>query len=574
MKKKKESFMQGVLALMVSQVLIKLLGLLYKLYLTNKEGFGDEGNAIYNSGYQIYALLLTLSSIGVPNAVSKLVSERISVGNYKGAHRIFKIALITFAIIGLIGAGILFFGAGTIARFNGIPEAELTLVALSPSIFFVAIISVFRGYFNGRASIKTTANSQTLEQLFKTLFTILVVEMIGMHTGLNTTLMAAGANLATTLAIISSFIYLCVYFRIYRKQIGNEILQSTTVNNKDKSVLQIVKNILFVSIPMSLSSILSSINKNVDAATVVNGIKKFASEAEAKIQYGILSGKVDTLGTLPLSFNIAFATALVPAISSAKAKGDMKSGIKRISFSILTTMLIGLPCTVGMIIFADPILNLLFPNAPQGAFLLQICAVAIVFAALIQTVNGALQGLGRVFVPSIALLCGVVTKAILNVILTQIPPEQFVFGGAAGAAFATVICQLIAFSISFVVLMKTVKLNLSFVKLVIKPVIATAMMAIVSYVIYTLLINANLEVIIFNLSQTVPELLKGIFVKLSQNIDRVVTILALIIAVIVYALSVVALKVFNKEEIMMIPYGTKIYAMLMKMGIYKPEKDI
>lgn len=574
MKKKKESFMQGVLALMVSQVLIKLLGLLYKLYLTNKEGFGDEGNAIYNSGYQIYALLLTLSSIGVPNAVSKLVSERISVGNYKGAHRIFKIALITFAIIGLIGAGILFFGAGTIARFNGIPEAELTLVALSPSIFFVAIISVFRGYFNGRASIKTTANSQTLEQLFKTLFTILVVEMIGMHTGLNTTLMAAGANLATTLAIISSFIYLCVYFRIYRKQIGNEILQSTTVNNKDKSILQIVKNILFVSIPMSLSSILSSINKNVDAATVVNGIKKFASEAEAKIQYGILSGKVDTLGTLPLSFNIAFATALVPAISSAKAKGDMKSGIKRISFSILTTMLIGLPCTVGMIIFADPILNLLFPNAPQGAFLLQICAVAIVFAALIQTVNGALQGLGRVFVPSIALLCGVVTKAILNVILTQIPPEQFIFGGAAGAAFATVICQLIAFSISFVVLMKTVKLNLSFVKLVIKPVIATAMMAIVSYVIYTLLINANLEVIIFNLSQTVPELLKGIFVKLSQNIDRVVTILALIIAVIVYALSVVALKVFNKEEIMMIPYGTKIYAMLMKMGIYKPEKDI
>lgn len=574
MKKKKESFMQGVLALMVSQVLIKLLGLVYKLYLTNKEGFGDEGNAIYNSGYQIYALLLTLSSIGVPNAVSKLVSERISVGNYKGAHRIFKIALITFAIIGLIGAGILFFGAGTIARFNGIPEAELTLVALSPSIFFVAIISVFRGYFNGRASIKTTANSQTLEQLFKTLFTILVVEMIGMHTGLNTTLMAAGANLATTLAIISSFIYLCVYFRIYRKQIGNEILQSTTVNNKDKSILQIVKNILFVSIPMSLSSILSSINKNVDAATVVNGIKKFASEAEAKIEYGILSGKVDTLGTLPLSFNIAFATALVPAISSAKAKGDMKSGIKRISFSILTTMLIGLPCTVGMIIFADPILNLLFPNAPQGAFLLQICAVAIVFAALIQTVNGALQGLGRVFVPSIALLCGVVTKAILNVILTQIPPEQFIFGGAAGAAFATVICQLMAFSISFVVLTKTVKLNLSFVKLVIKPVIATAMMAIVSYVIYTLLINANLEVIIFNLSQTVPELLKGIFVKLSQNIDRVVTILALIIAVIVYALSVVALKVFNKEEIMMIPYGTKIYAMLMKMGIYKPEKDI
>lgn len=552
-KNKKESFMQGVLALMLSQVLIKLLGLGYKLYLTNKQGFGDEGNAIYNSGYQIYALLLTLSSIGVPNAVSKLVSERISVGNYKGAHRIFKIALVTFSIIGLIGSGVLFLGAGTIAKFNGIPEAELTLVALSPAIFFVAIISVFRGYFNGRSSIKTTANSQTLEQLFKTLFTIIIVEMVGMSTGLNTTLMAAGANLATSLAVLSSFIYLFTYFKLYRKDIKEEILNSSNNKDSNKSVFQIVRDILFVSIPMSLSSILSSINKNVDAATVVNGIKKYAGEVEAKIQYGILSGKVDTLSTLPLSFNIAFATALVPAISSAKAKGDIISGIKRISFSILTTMLIGLPCTVGMIIFADPILNLLFPNAPDGSFILQICAISIVFAALIQTVNGALQGLGRIFVPSIALLCGVIVKAILNITLTQIPTDEFIFGGAAGAALGTVICQIIAFTISFTVLVKTVKLNLSFTKLVVKPILATAMMSIVSYGVYMILTNLNLE-------------------NLYGGIDKIITLISLIVAVIVYALAVIALKIFTKEEILMIPFGTKLYEILEKTGIYKNRK--
>lgn len=567
-KSKKESFMQGVLALMISQVLIKLLGLVYKLYLTNKEGFGDSGNAIYNSGYQIYALLLTISSIGVPNAVSKLVSEKISVGNHKGAHRIFKIALFTFAIIGLIGAGFLFFGAGTIARFNGIPEAELTLVALSPSIFFVAIISVLRGYFNGRASIKTTANSQTLEQLFKTVFTIVIVEMIGMSTGLNTTLMAAGANLATTLAIITSFIYLFTYFKIHRKEIGNEILRetSTKTKNNDKSIIQIVKSILFVSIPMSLSSILSSINKNVDAATVVNGIKKFASEAEAKVQYGILSGKVDTLGTLPLSFNIAFATALVPAISSAKAKGDIASGIKRISFSILVTMLIGLPCTIGMVVFAQPILELLFPNAPDGAFILQTCAVAIVFAALIQTINGALQGLGKVFVPAIALGAGVVTKLILNIILTQIPPDVFIFGGAAGAAFATVVCQMIAFTISFTVLSRTVKLNLNFSKLVIKPLIATAIMAILSYTLY-LILSGNLLINIGTL--TISSLsLQGIIPA------RLVTIIALIFAVIIYVIAILVLKIFTKEDILMIPYGGKIYTILQKIGVYPKETNI
>ena len=198
-KNKTESFMKGVLVLMVSQVLIKLLGLIYKLYLTNREGFGDEGNAIYSSGYQIYALLLTLSSVGVPNAISKLVSERVAVGDHKGAHRVFKISFATFGILGLIGTLILFLGAGYISNtLLQIPEAELTLVALSPSIFFVAIASVIRGYFNGREHLSVTAKSQTLEQVFKTLLTVIVVEMVCLIYGTNTKIMAAGANVATT----------------------------------------------------------------------------------------------------------------------------------------------------------------------------------------------------------------------------------------------------------------------------------------------------------------------------------------------------------------------------------------
>jgi len=158
MKNKKESFMQGVLAIMFSQVLIKILGLAYKVYLTNKEGFGDAGNAIYNAGFQIYALLLTISSIGVPGAISKLVSEKTAVGDYKGAHRIFKIALLTFSVIGFIGTLILFLGAGYISNYVlEIPEAEYTLIALSPSIFFVAISAVIRGYFNGMQNLTITA---------------------------------------------------------------------------------------------------------------------------------------------------------------------------------------------------------------------------------------------------------------------------------------------------------------------------------------------------------------------------------------------------------------------------------
>lgn len=208
-KVKKESFMQGVMTIMFSQILIKVLGLIYTLYLTNRDGFGDAGNAIYISGYQIYALLLTISSIGVPNAISKLVSERLALGDNKGANRIFKVALATFGIIGAIGTMLLFFGAHTIAyNWIQIPEAELTLIALSPAIFFVSISSVFRGYFNGRRTLKITARAQTLEQIFKTVLTIVIVEIVAYVTSTSTEMMAAGANVATTIATFSSFAYI------------------------------------------------------------------------------------------------------------------------------------------------------------------------------------------------------------------------------------------------------------------------------------------------------------------------------------------------------------------------------
>ena len=275
-KLKKESFMSGVLVLMLSHILIKVLGLIYKVYLTNKEGFGDKGNAIYSSGFQIYALLLTVSSVGIPNAVAKLVSERLAVGDSKGAHRVFKIAFVTFALIGFACSLILFLGAGQIAtKWLQIPEAEYTLVALSPSIFFVTLISVIRGYFNGRNNLKVTANSQTIEQLFKMVFTVIIVELLTIVSGANTAIMAAGANLATTLATAVGFAYLYIYYKTIRREIGKEIIK--TVNYKHRRILSTIKEILTVSIPMSLISVLGSLNKSIDSITVVRGLKNFLS---------------------------------------------------------------------------------------------------------------------------------------------------------------------------------------------------------------------------------------------------------------------------------------------------------
>lgn len=537
----KQGFIQGIIALVFSQVVIKFFGLVYKLYLTNKQGFGDAGNAIYSAGFQIYALLLTLSSIGVPNAVAKMVSEKVSIGDHRGAHRIFKISFLTFASIGFLCSVFLFFGANYIANvWLQIPEAEATLIALSPSIFFVAIISVIRGYFNGRQTMSATANSQTLEQLLKTVLTVALVEITCTYSKSNTTLMAASANLATTFATMGSFFYLYQYYKVRRSNIGFEINHS--INYKRKSSISIIKDILYVTIPMSLTSILTSINKNVDSITVVRGLKNFLSESDAKLQYGILSGKVDTLISLPLSFNLAFATALVPAVASAVARKNSEAGIKKISFSLLVTMLIGLPSTVGMIILAKPILNLLFPNASSGELIFQIASLSILFTVLGQTVNGALQGIGKIFVPAISLSIGVAIKIFLNIILVPMPPEVCKVGGAAGAALATVICHMVAFLISFYVLKRKINIKLNYYQFLVKPIIASFMMAICSYYSY--------------------EILKGII------IEKMATILSIIIAIVIYILAVIVLKIFNKDEILMLPYGEKIYKILEKIGIY------
>lgn len=535
-KNKKESFMQSVFTLILSQITIKILGLVYTLYLTNKEGFGDKGNAIYASGYQIYALLLTISSIGVPNAIAKLVSEKDAIGDYKGANRVFKVAFVTFALIGLVGTLALFLGANVIAKYwIQIPDSEMTLVALSPAIFFVATSSVMRGYFNGRKNVKITARAQTLEQVFKTVLTILLVEIVVIMTSTSTKLMAAGANLATTLATFLSFAYLVLYYKTIRKEIGIEIKQ--TVNYKYERISTIVKNVLMVSVPMTISSVLSSINKNIDAFTVKRILSTYLSEEIAIQKYGILSGKVDTLIGLPLSINIAFATALVPAIAEAKAKKDIEMATNKTSFSLLVSMLIGLPCTIGMCIFAQPILNLLYPNANVGGRLLQIAAFTIIFSVLNQTINGALQGFGKVMVPATALGIGVVIKFIFNMILLKIPAIN-----VYGAPIGSVACYLVAFIIVFFVLKKNVKLNLNWNNFVIKPIISTTIMTICSYAIYIVL--------------------GGIIST------KLATIIAILSAVIVYGLAIITLKVFTKEEIKMLPYGIKICNILEKMRIY------
>lgn len=523
--KKKNNFIKGVISLIVSQIIVKIFGMIYSLYLVNKEGFGDSGNAIYISGYQIFALFLTISSIGVPNAISKLVSEKLACNDIKGADKIFKVAFTEFAILGFLGTAILFIGADYIANtLLQIPEAKFTLMFLSPAVFFVSISSVIEGYFNGRREIYNTAKAQSIEQFFKMVLTIAIVELIGNISGKNTEYMAAGANLATSLATMLSVNYLCFLLIKVRKNIKFKNFSLC----KSESVYKILINIAKVSIPLAIGSLLLALNKNIDAVTVVRLLKPVLGEELAQIKYGILTSKIDVLLTVPLSFNMAFSVALIPEIASAKVNNRNNEIKSKISFSLLISILIAIPSMIGLYAYSDEILSLLFPKANNGAELLRLAVFVIPFEILVQTINGALQGLGKLKITTFALFCGCIVKFIGNMLFLQ--NSNFL---EKGAIISTICCYATIFIIVWFNLKKSCKLEVKLSKFIMKPLIAGMIMMYFSKIVYFLLIK------------------NGIY-------EKYTIIISILSAIIFYTISVIMLKIFSKEEIQMLPNGEKI----------------
>ncbi len=576
-KEKTPSFMMNVAIILFAQIMVKILGFIYRIVITNIQDFGDAGNGFYNAGFQVYTVLLAISSVGIPNAVAKTVSERAAVGNYKGAHSIFRSAFILFAGIGVIGMGLLYLGADFIAlnimKMDGV---QYVMRALAPSIFFVCISSVIRGYFQGLNDMKATSRSQMFEQVFKCVTTIIFVmlavgttppamEFVSRHLFLyrgNLTktpaeLLAAWANAATAVSTFLSFIYLALFYARRKKGIAEQIRQSA-VQSASESTGKIMKAILFLSIPISLASIITAVNRVVDLATITRCIEiAFADcipaygntpavynptlaqlDAEAVRLSGMLS-KSDTLINMPLALNVAFATVLVPSISRALALGDKKEASEKITYSFLISILLILPCCVGYIVLAKPIYTIIYPNASLGSDLLAYMAVSLIFSALSQTMSGALQGLGKALVPAISILAGCVIKIILNIVLIR-QPEINIYG----AAISSIACQFTAFLISFIILSKYISLKMSLTKYILKPLSACIIMGAAAYLVYT----ASMHIVHSNL---------------------ISALLAIAIAAVIYAVLIFAFKIMSEDEVKMLPGGNAIYKLLVKLKIYK-----
>ena len=524
---KKQTFMNGVFVIMGSQILIKLLGFIYRIVQTNIPQFADVGNSYYSSGYQVYTFILAIATMGIPNTISKLVSEKITVGDKRGAHKIFKTAFLVFVSIAVAFALCLFFGAGIIStNLLHNPGVKYTLMSLSPAIIFVSMSAVLRGYFIGMENVSEYSKAQIIEQIVNCVFSIIFVLML-----LNTSpeVMAAGSTLATTVGTSTAFFYLCRYYMKNRNEIWSEINKSKKFIEESRR--KIAKKLISYAIPISLGSVISTLAGIIDVVTVVNGLQKKGYDLiTANQKYGILSGKVDVLLSVPLAINVAFSVALVPFISAAIARHRKDEAISKINYSLKISSLIALPCTIGLFVLAQPIFKMLFPNAPQGALLLQIECWMLFFSVIDQTLVGALQGIGKMMVPGISLLVGATVKCILNMIFIPIYGEVV-------PAVTSIIYIAIACIIAGVVLYKNLKEKMPIRETILKPAIASVVMGVFTFLSY-----------------------KGCtMLSLGNTIS---TIISIVVSVIIYVLCVFALKILNKEEIMQLPYGNKICKML------------
>lgn len=443
--RKKETFLQSIFALMTSQVIIKVLGLFYKLYLTNRNGFGDEGNAIANGAYQVFAIVLSITAIGIPSALSKIIAKYTSIGDHKNANRIFKISLLIFSCIGMIGSYLLIINAKYLASsYLKIKEAENSIIVLAPSVFLVSVISVFRGYFVGREEVKKTAKAQSFDQFIKTFSTVILIELnVYITRKLDTKEMATLSNLSTTLGNIVELTVLYIEFLKMKKEIDEEKIESVNVNRIN--IKNIVIELFKVSIPITLTALITAISKNIDSITIINGLKNLIGYENAKKEYGILSGKIDSLINLPLSFNMAIAITLLPKIASARNENEIKNRLKQ---SLRISMIISIPIFLIYFLYSDQLIKLLFPKAPAGGEVLKISSFSILFITIEQIANVTLQGLGKTIKPLISITIGIIAKTILNLLLVS--RYDFVLGGTKGAAFSTIVCHFIVSFISLV----------------------------------------------------------------------------------------------------------------------------
>ena len=519
----RKSFVRGAAILGATGFLVKLIGVLYRIPLNNI--LGTDGAGLYMKAYPFYTYLLMLSTAGLPPTIAKLVAESVSKGDHAGAKKIFRISLVLMAALGLAFSTVLFVFSKQISEsIVHDPLARLPIMTIAPAIVLVSIMAAIRGYFQGLQNMVPTAVSQLAEQIGKIIFGITLAILLipkGIEYG------AAGAILGV---VISEFIGLLVVIVFYIAKAPK--LRKGIKSNK--SAKSIIKKIVSIAFPILLGASIMPLVTLIDAIIISARLEFIGYTSKvARDYFGLFSSYVNTLVNVPGSISLAFCVSMVPAAAAAVAKRDNNLLNRNVFLGYKLSLLVAVPSAVGLYVLAHPIMDLLYGNKLSLEYLLiasnllKIISGGVIFLSILQTFNGLLQGMGRVYVPVAALSTGALTKIILCYILVGNP--QFNIYGAPISTFA---CYAVAAIIDVAVIKKLTKVKFSQNGFNIKLALASALMGAAAWASYELIKN-----------------IAG---------SSIATVTAVFVGVVVFVLGLIIFKVLSKEEMITIPGGNKL----------------
>ncbi|CEN87893.1 stage V sporulation protein B [[Clostridium] sordellii] len=535
----RDSFLKGALILGLAGIIVKIIGAFFRIPLGNL--IGAEGMGYYQAAYPVYTLFLTLATAGFPTALAKLVSEKMAIGDYRGAHKVFKVSYMVLAITGFVAFCIFFFGADFIV--NDImknPGAKLAMLAISPALLFVPIMSAYRGYFQGRREMGHIAISQISEQLFRVVLGItlayLLMSSVGPNPGPEQG--AAGAIMGATIGAIASIIYLIIAYLLKLKIIKREIKISKKL--REESIVKVLEKLLVVAIPITIGASVMPLVNMIDNVIVIRRLVEAGfSQTQANIMFGQLTGMAMAIVNLPAVITVAMSMSLVPTISQAYALGNRFKVIKETKSAIKITLMIVLPAAFGMASLAHPIMKLLYPSQPSSVgTILLVLTPCVVFLGLIQSLNGILQGMGKPMIPVICLAIGMIFKVVISYTLTAIPQINVI-----GSALGTVTAYFVAAILELIYIKKAIKMKLSIKQFVIVPLVIVNIMFLSVKLSFGLMIEA-----------------------LGNNLS---TVISICVGGVIYLIATFALGGIDKEELLNIPKGDKLYKVLRNLKLMK-----
>ena len=533
--------------LAIAGIIVRLIGMLYRIPLANY--IGDEGNGYYSAAYNIYSIMLILSSYSLPVAVSKMVSARLARGQYRNARKILRAALFYATIVGGVGFCALWFGSGFFAEHViKMPYSAYALKVLAPTVWIMAYLGVLRGFFQGHSTMVPTAVSQIFEQIVNAVISLLAAKSL-FDLGVKSNLVygsteysyafgAAGGALGTGAGALTALILFVGLYLMYRPKMKRRIRKEQGTSAEGYGM--ITSTLFLTVVPIIVSSSLynsSTVIDNILFGQIMTGLGETRQIAS---QWGIYSGKYHLLFNIPVAVANSLSSSLIPALSRAVAEKDRKQTLNRIASAIRFSMIIAIPSAVGLAVLAAPISNLLFPGRDNTDLIKMTCygSSAVVVYSLSTVTNAVLQGINRMKTPiRNAGISLVLHTVILFVMLRYL--HMGIYGVLyANILFALFICILNARSIArFKRYRQEVK------KTFLIPMVASAVMGAAAFGVYRAAYS-----VFGNLIST------GISV---------------FVAMLVYFVLLILLKGVDAQELRSMPGGTRLSGLARKLHLMK-----